>query len=112
MIVLPRSPAMGAEWSCLLSPFAVLHVLEDKLETIAESPHVWVDMALHPKGLGYNLDGPTPHLSSWPSLEAQIEVSGILGIETEGVDRACWVSFRIRSQPAFYPKVSFEMNST
>jgi hypothetical protein len=97
MTVLLRSPNMGAEWSRLLSPLTVLHVLEDKLEAIAESPHVWVNMALHPKGLGYNLDGPTPHLSSWPSLEAQIKVSGIFGIETEGVDRACWVSLRIRS---------------
>jgi hypothetical protein len=93
------------------SPLACLHILEDELEAVAESSHVWVEILLHLKGVRYNLDGPAPHLSAWTSFEAQIEVPRILGIDTERIDRASWVSFRIRSQPAFYHDVSFDTKS-
>ena len=79
-----------------------LHVREDQLETIAQRAHVWIHVFLQLKRIRNDFDEPMLYLCVLAGFEAEIEVPGVLGINTEVVNASFWVGLRVSGQPTFY----------
>lgn len=56
-----------------------------KLEPVAESSHIGVWSTLQFVALWNHLDRPAVQWCLQPGLEAEVEVSGMLGIKAEGI---------------------------
>jgi hypothetical protein len=64
-------------------PYTILHIRKEEFEPVAQISHARVRVPLQFKPLWDDLDGPIHQFGVLPCLEAQIEVSGILGIDAK-----------------------------
>ena len=81
------------------SPFLRLHVCKQQLEPIAQRPHVLVRDLTELVCPRDHLHLPVLHRCMLPSLKTEVEVPGILRIDTEAVHRSFRIGFRVGGQP-------------
>jgi len=72
-----------------------------KLEPVAQCAHVRVRIFQQFVRMWDDTHSPGIDVCILASLEAQVEVTRVLGIDTEGVDRTFGIGFRVSCQPAF-----------
>lgn len=70
-----------------------------ELETVTQRLHIRIGALHQLEGVGHNSNGPRVDARSRSSLEAEIEVPRVLGVEAESVHRSLGVGFDIRRQP-------------
>ncbi len=68
------------------APLTALHISEEQLEPIAQSPHIRIHILLQLKSLRNNLHRPILNLSVLTGFEAEEEVASVLGVDAEIVD--------------------------
>lgn len=85
-----------------LPPLSILHIREEQLEAIAQRPHIGVHVLLELERLRNDFDSPMLNLGMLASFEAQEEIAGVFGIDTEIVDGPLGIGFGVCGQPSFY----------
>lgn len=63
-----------------------LHICEEQFETITQCTHVRIRIALQFKALGNDFDIPALQRCILSCFEAQEEITGVLGVDTESVN--------------------------
>lgn len=71
------------------------HVLEKQFKPVAQCTHVRIHGFLKLERMRHHLDGPMLQLRVLARLEAQMEVARVLGVDTESVNTAFRVGFRV-----------------
>lgn len=87
-------------------PCHLAAALEQHLEPVLERDHVGVDILLHLKGVGNDLDGPLALHAVAAGLEAEPEVARMLRDGAEGVHGARGVGIAVRGEPLLCGEVS------
>ena len=85
-----------------LPPLPILHIREEQLEAIAQRSHIGVHVLLELERLRNDFDSPMLNLGMLASFEAQEEIAGVFGIDTEIVDGSLGIGFGVCGQPSFY----------
>lgn len=85
-----------------LPPLSILHIREEQLEAIAQRSHIGVHVLLELERLRNDFDSPMLNLGMLASFEAQEEIAGVFGIDTEIVDGSLGIGFGVCGQPSFY----------
>lgn len=82
----------------------------EQLETILESPHVWVGVFLQLKGVWNDLDGPNGRGGILTRFETQVEVARVFGVDVEGVHASFGVGFAVGLEPLVYLRLGISVS--
>lgn len=75
------------------------HVGKHQLEAIAQGLHIWIWVLLQLKALGDHLHRPVLQSRVLAGLETKVEVTGVFGVDAEGIGRATRVGLSIGLKP-------------
>lgn len=76
-----------------------MHVLKEKLETVAQIPHGWVGLFHQLKPRWYHPDRPVHQLGVLTSLENKVKLSWSFSVDAELIHGSFGVCIRVSSQP-------------